>query len=173
MINAHDQALYENAADAINQLKYNYRVMGASQMWQENMRILKTVTRKLGIPTNLIDCEANRLVFNERYSIYIYVLYYGKLPDSLEACGYNLKYSLPQCADHIRMVLPDCHYVLHYNQKTKTYWFYDQATNTKLLDFEDYANSLYFKDYMQNLVKTINISLQKNEEYLATNTNKD
>lgn len=155
MISAHDEALYENALDAINQLKYNYRIAGVSQMWNENSRIVKTVTKKEGFKTNFLDYEANRLVFNERYSIYIYVLYFGKLPKVLSDQGLTLRYSLPQCADHIKLVLDDCKYVLHYNRKTNTYWFYDQYNKKKLITFEDYAKSLYLKDDMKKLVNSI------------------
>lgn len=140
------EIILETCIDALDQANEMGLARGINQMFRENIKPLKSACHRLHLSIKPIKYQASRYDFDERFHLYVYVLYHQDLPENFKARGYYLKTPMEDCISSIQMSLKKCRYSIKHNRKTDKYWLYDNYNHCELNSMEDYNNSLLIND---------------------------
>lgn len=136
------EIILETCIDGLNQANEMGLARGINQIFSENVKPLKSACHRMHLSIKPITNQANRYAFDERFHLYVYVLYHQDLPESFKAHDYYLKAPMQDCISMMKPSLMHSKYIIRYDKSQNKYWLYDTYNNKELYSMNDYNHSL-------------------------------
>lgn len=149
----------ETSIDALKQLEKMGLSEGVSRMFGENVKILKHACSLMNLPLKPVEMQARRLEFDDKFHLYVHVLYTQTLPNDLIQKGFYLKMPLSDIIHSIRGYMTKCGYRIVCMQDQ--YYLVDTTNNKELKSLNDYDQSLLinqelirYEDLFENALRS-------------------